>query len=84
MAKKQTQVSIQANSLLTAQELAEMLGLCKRQIFRLNSIGKIPKPVRIGGSVRWRRSDIELWLELGCPERGTFEAMKEGDKNGQR
>ena len=64
-------------TLLSAEALADMLSLSKRQIFRLNVSGKIPAPVRIGGSVRWRRSDIENWLGLDCCDRETFELHKE-------
>jgi predicted DNA-binding transcriptional regulator AlpA len=60
--------------LLTAAAIGEMLCLSKRQVFRLNSSGRIPKPVRIGGSVRWRESDIHRWIALSCPDRGRFEA----------
>jgi predicted DNA-binding transcriptional regulator AlpA len=60
-----------------AKGYGHMLGLSKRQIFRLNAAGKIPAPVKIGGSVRWRLSDIELWLEMGCPDRKTFEARQQ-------
>ena len=34
--------------LLTAKELGDSLNLSKRQIFRLNSCGKLPAPIRIG------------------------------------
>jgi len=60
--------------LLTAQAVGQMLSLSKRQIFRLNSCGKIPAPVRIGGSVRWANSTIQRWIDMGCPDRGSFEA----------
>ncbi len=63
--------------LLTAKAVGEMLSLSKRQIFRLNSCGKIPAPVRIGGSVRWAESTIIEWLQSGAPDRQTFEARKE-------
>jgi predicted DNA-binding transcriptional regulator AlpA len=43
----------------------------------LRSSGRLPKPVNIGGSVRWRASDIEKWIDWGCPDRKTFEARKE-------
>ncbi len=69
--------------LLTAKEVGQMLSLSKRQIFRLNSSGKIPAPVRIGGSVRWRlERDILPWLTMGCPDRRTFEASQEVVDNG--
>ena len=64
--KRNTQLKTEAR-LLSASAVGEMLSLSKRQIFRLNSSGKIPKPVRIGGSVRWQVSDIEQWIEWNCP-----------------
>ena len=64
--------------LMSAKELAVRLSLSKRQVFRLNSCGKIPAPIRIGGSVRWAESTITMWLTAGAPDRKTFEAMKGG------
>ncbi|MBN2136311.1 MAG: helix-turn-helix domain-containing protein [Sedimentisphaerales bacterium] len=63
--------------LLTAKDVSAMLNLSKRQVFRLHSCGKIPRPIRIGGSVRWAKSTIAKWLEVGAPDRKTFEAMEE-------
>ena len=63
--------------LLTAKAVGEMLSLSKRQIFRLNSSGKIPSPIRIGGSVRWAETTITQWLQAGAPDRKSFEAMQE-------
>ncbi|MGA2172609.1 MAG: AlpA family phage regulatory protein, partial [Sedimentisphaerales bacterium] len=48
--------------LLTAKQLGAKLNLSKRQIFRLNSCGKLPAPIRIGGSVRWSENTISKWL----------------------
>ena len=62
--------------LLTAKAVGEMLSLSKRTIFRLDSSGRIPAPVRISGSVRWPQSDIEKWISLACPDRKTFETIK--------
>ena len=64
------------NKLLTAQAVGKILSLSKRQIFRLNSSGKIPAPVRISGSVRWPNSTIQSWIDMGCPDRKAFEAMR--------
>ena len=74
MGKTNTRNEIQ---LLTAKELGALLNLSKRQIFRLNSSGKIPAPIRIGGSVRWANSTIEIWINMGCPDRQAFEAMQQ-------
>jgi len=53
-----------------------MLSLSKRQIFRLNSSGQIPAPIRIGGAVRWSAEEISAWLAAGAKDRKTWEAMK--------
>ena len=61
---------------ISARELAQMLGVSLRQIWRLNASGKLPRPLRIGGSVRWSRQEIVEWFEAGCPDRRTWQARK--------
>ena len=61
MAAQTKESSIQ---LLSAKQLGALLVLSKRQVFRLNACGKIPKPILIGGSLRWRLSDIERWQSM--------------------
>lgn len=61
---------------ISARDLAAMVGVSLRQVWRLNSAGKLPKPIRLGGSVRWNRKEIQQWFEAGCPERRTWEARK--------
>jgi len=67
-----------SEALLKVGALARILNLSKRTIHRLNCTGKIPCPVKINGSIRWRQSDIDLWIELGCPDRETFNLRKAG------
>ena len=67
---------IQACQLLDAKTFGQRLSLSKRQIFRLNSCGKIPAPVKIGGSIRWSETEISAWINSGCPDRKTWEAIK--------
>ena len=62
---------------ISAKQLSQLLGVSLRQVWRLNSTGKLPRPVRIGGSVRWNRAEVIRWFsEAGCPDRQTWEAMK--------
>jgi len=70
----------QTHQLLSAKTLGQMLSLSKRQVFRLNSCGKIPAPLRIGGAVRWPESTIAEWLASGAPDRKTFEARKQTER----
>ena len=53
--------------LLTAAESAAMAGVAKRSWWRYVSSGKAPAPVRLGGAVRWRRSELAEWIQAGCP-----------------
>ena len=64
--------------LLSAKELAGKLLLSARTVWRLRSSGKLPKPVHVGNSIRWRQSDITFWLEKNCPDQRTFDAMGGG------
>lgn len=64
------------DKLLSAEAVGEMLSLSRRQIFRLNSCGKIPAPLRIGGAVRWSAQELSAWLAASAPERKTWEAIK--------
>jgi prophage regulatory protein len=61
---------------VSARELSEMLSVSLRQVWRLNCAGKLPRPIRLGGSVRWNRAEIQQWFEAGCPDRKTWEARK--------
>ena len=76
MSKTQMSQTSETCQLLTAKDAAKICRLSKRSWFRLSSAQKIPKPVKIGGSVRWKQSDVELWLEWDCPDRKTFEVLK--------
>lgn len=63
-------------TLLTAQSVGAKLSLSKRAVFRMRSAGLICAPLRVGqGAVRWRQSDIEKWIRMGCPNRKEFETF---------
>lgn len=53
--------------LLSADEAAEMAGVSRRSWWRYVSSGKAPAAIRLGGSVRWRSSELAKWIEAGCP-----------------
>ena len=76
MEAKTEQTNENTLQLLTAKDAAKLCRLSKRSWFRLHACGKVPAPIRIGGSLRWRLSDIELWQSLSCPDRATFDARK--------
>ena len=53
--------------LLRAQELARLLNISLRTLWRLHSAGALPRPLRLGAAVRWRADDIKQWIAAGCP-----------------
>ena len=64
--------------LLTAKQLATVLAISIRTVWRLDAAGRLPRPIRLGGSVRWRGSEIDRWLRAGCPDRATWERNHAG------
>lgn len=54
--------------LIAADQLAAMLDVSTRTVWRLLSTGRIVQPIRIGGSVRWRLDEVRDWIAKGCPE----------------
>jgi predicted DNA-binding transcriptional regulator AlpA len=53
--------------LLTVEELAQILKVSVRTIWRRRKGADIPAPVKIAGAVRWRSGDIRRWIDQGCP-----------------
>jgi predicted DNA-binding transcriptional regulator AlpA len=53
--------------LLKDAEVSRRLGVSRRQVWKLLKSGVLPRPVKIGGSVRWVERHITWWIEEGCP-----------------
>ena len=53
--------------LISVEELAMILKVSPRTVWRLLSAGKLIEPVRIGGAVRWRFHEVKFWIDAGCP-----------------
>lgn len=54
--------------LIDVHEVARLTQISERTIWRLRSAELMPQPVRLGGSVRWRREEILCWISEGCPQ----------------
>lgn len=74
--EKRSEGTIQSIA-ISARELAELLGVSLRQVWRLNATAKLPRNMQLGGSRKWSRTEIMNWFEAGCPDRQTWETRKE-------
>lgn len=50
-------------TLLRACDVARLLACDERTVWRWASAGTIPPPIRIGGATRWRRADLDDFLD---------------------
>ncbi len=58
---------VTTTALMTIKDVARLLNCSERTVYRLNDSGRMPRPVRLGTLVRWKRSEIEQWIADGCP-----------------
>lgn len=54
-------------AVISAAELAELLQISTRTLWRLRSAGKLIEPIKLGGSTRWRLDQVQTWIAEGCP-----------------
>ncbi len=69
--------------LVDVKAIARMLSTSVRSVWRLKSGGKFPRSVRVGRSVRWDVETIRRWIDLGCPDRDTFESQHKNEARSQ-
>jgi len=47
--------------MLTVKQVAEMLHVSERSVWRWSVTGVLPPGIKIGGSVRWSQESIRQW-----------------------
>ena len=52
--------------LLDVQDVAALLKVSPRTVYRLADSGKMPRPYKLGSLVRWRRTAVDAWIAEGC------------------
>ena len=61
----QTQNKQELVPLLTIQDLANLLKISPRSIWRLVATQKLVPPIHVGGAIRWKQESITKWLDNG-------------------
>lgn len=71
--KTQSAPTTDPTLLIEVKEFARLIDVSTATLWRMRSAGKLPPEVKLSaGCVRWRRSDVERWVSLGCPSRQQF------------
>ena len=52
-----------ASRMINVREVATILSISPRSVWRLVSRRELPQPLRFGRTVRWRLADIERWID---------------------
>ncbi len=61
---------------LSAPDLARELRVSTKTIDRMDQMGKLPRPIRVGHRAkRWPRDVIVRWIAAGAPNRRDWERM---------
>lgn len=56
--------------LIDDKAVAEMFGISRPTVWRRVSDGEFPRPIKIGGSTRWRKDEMEAVIERASEARG--------------
>jgi predicted DNA-binding transcriptional regulator AlpA len=69
--------------LLRASDAAAACHTSVRTWRSWNSSGRIPRPICIGRSIFWRPEELKAWVAAGCPDRATWEVIRETRRAGK-
>lgn len=63
-----TPTSILSDKLVDMAFITQLTGLTDKWFYRLIQEGLFPKPIKLGRSSRWLRSEVEAWLQQRIAE----------------
>jgi excisionase family DNA binding protein len=53
-------------ALLDVRGVSRLLNCSPRHVYRLCDADRMPRPIRLGTLLRWKRRELEEWLASGC------------------
>jgi excisionase family DNA binding protein len=54
--------------LINTNEVAKLLKVSARTVYRMERDGEMPNAIRIGKAVRWSINELQDWIRAGCPK----------------
>lgn len=64
--------------LLTIPQVARILQCGESVVRERDKKGLLPLPIRIGGTIQWRKTELKEWIGAKCPVREKWELMRQG------
>lgn len=61
-----TTAPAQTTAPFNVRQVALLLGCSTRHVPRLTDAERMPAPVRLGSLLRWRRDEVQAWIDGGC------------------
>ncbi|GKN61261.1 prophage regulatory protein [Klebsiella sp. SORGH_AS 1025] len=56
-------ISLLDDQLVDMRFITKLTGLTDKWFYKLIKDGLFPKPIKLGRSSRWKKSEVELWLQ---------------------
>ena len=56
--------------LLTVKEVAELISQSRSSIYAKMNAGQFPRAIKLGGSARWKKSEVLAWIHEQAAKRG--------------
>jgi predicted DNA-binding transcriptional regulator AlpA len=63
-------------SLMRASQAAHLCGVSEDTWLRWNARGKVPRGLKLGGTMVWNGAELLAWSNAGCPARRDWEARR--------
>ncbi|EPY6732556.1 TPA: AlpA family transcriptional regulator [Klebsiella quasipneumoniae subsp. quasipneumoniae] len=57
------QISLLDDQLVDMRFITKLTGLTDKWFYKMIKDGLFPKPIKLGRSSRWKKSEVELWLQ---------------------
>ena len=76
MTDKQTPEPLQPE-LLTLEQTCQLVNVARPTLYKLSATGALgPLPVKLCRKVLYSKSEIQAWIQAGCPHRKIWQTMK--------
>lgn len=63
-----TEYTVLNDCLIDMKFISQLTGLSDKWFYKLIQSGAFPKPIKLGRSSRWLKSEVELWVQIRIDE----------------